>query len=178
MRRWRRRLLLGRWSILTFCRVSGRSWLIYKIETELQEPAGYRQRLQSPGARSCEKLLAWSSLARSPPPPSRRATGPTGCRQELEAGTRWRLLRLLRLLRLFWRRCFGNLRLGTTIGRIVRRPRSAAYRIGLAWCARHIGGWLDLAQQTTTDRRGRWCGPQRQQGILRRNRPIAALCRG
>lgn len=40
MRPWRRRLLLGRWSILTFCRVSGRSWLIYKIETELQEPAG------------------------------------------------------------------------------------------------------------------------------------------
>ena len=42
------------------------------------------------------KLLAWSSLARSPPPPSRRATGPTGSRQELEAVNRWRLLRRFR----------------------------------------------------------------------------------
>src|ERR1700704_652941 len=93
-----------------------------------------------------EKLLAWSSLARCPPPPSRRATGPTGGRQELEAVNR------LRALRLFWRRSFGNLRFGTTVGRFVRRPWITVCCIGLpcsAWCARHVGERPDIGQHTT-----------------------------
>ena len=116
-----------------------------------------------------EKLLAWSSLARCPPSPSRRATGPTGRRQELEAVNRWRWLRR------FWRRCFGNPRFGTTVGRFIRcvAPCSAG-------CARRAGGLPGIAQQATTSRRRRrlrqW--QPRRPGILRRHRPVAAPCRG
>jgi hypothetical protein len=130
----------------------------------------------APARTASGKLLARNSLARCPPLPSRRAAGPTGGRQELEAVSRWRTLRR------FWRRCFGNLRFGTTVGRFVRGLPCSA------WCARHVdgrraGGRPDFGQHTTADRRRRRAGRRRRrrprrQGIPRRNRPIAALCGG
>ena len=131
------------------------------------------------------KLLAWSSLARSPPPPSRRATGPTGSRQELEAVNRWRLLRLFRRRRFgnpwFRRWCFGNPWLGTTVGRFVRRPWRTVCCVApcSARCARRVGGRPGIAQHATTSRRRRLRQWQpRRPGILHRHRPVAAPYRG